>query len=61
MSTSAQQALPAQFPIDDMAMIANGVATVERPLRVEIGKPIAPEVFEVPADAKAFPLSDGRG
>lgn len=61
MSTSARQALPAQFPIDDMAMIANGVATVERPLRVEIGKPIAPGVFEVPADAKAFPLSDGRG
>lgn len=44
-------------PFLGLDAIAHAVSFAEHPLRVEVGKPLPPGIFEVPADARGFPLT----
>lgn len=50
-SSTALKSVAMYQPVAEAAVFA------EHPLRVEVGKPLPPGIFEVPADARGFPLT----
>lgn len=44
-------------PLLGLDAMAHAMTSGDYPLRVEVGKPLPPGIFEVPADARGFPLT----